>query len=86
MIVAGFAFGKDFDCRWASICFGGFDLFDCRAFWRSPASALFVDSGAAAVAFDVHFENRRMVDETVDGCERHGWITKQDRMPLLSRG
>ena len=86
MIVAGFAFGKDFDCRWASICFGGFDLLDCRAFWRSPASARLVESGAAAVAFDVHFEDCRMMHEPVDGCQRHGGITKQDRMPLLSRG
>ena len=35
---------------------------------------LTIKGGAAAVAFDVHFEDCRVMDEAVDGRQRHGWI------------
>jgi hypothetical protein len=35
---------------------------------------LSLECGAAAVAFDVHFEDRCVVDEAVDGGERHSGI------------
>jgi hypothetical protein len=48
--------------------------FDCRACWRAPNSTGLVDSFFPAIAVDVHFENRGMMDEAIDGREGHGLI------------
>jgi len=37
------------------------------------------EGGAAAIAFDVHLEDRRVMDEAVDGGER----TRQSRKKLI---
>ena len=48
--------------------------FDCRARWRSSGSAGFVDSFFPAIAVDIHFENRGVVNEAIDRREGHGLI------------
>ena len=73
------------DCRGASIMqadFATLDLivagrrsgprFDCRARRRPSCSLGLFDRGLSSVAVDVHLEDRRVVDEPVDGGERHG--------------
>ena len=40
---------------------------------RWPASTTFaVEGGAAAIAFDVHLQDGGVVNEAIDGGERHG--------------
>src|SRR6185312_17172967 len=39
-------------------------------------AALLLDGGLAPIALDVHFGNGCMVDEPIDGGERHGLIWK----------
>ena len=58
------------DCRGASISRG----LRCGAGGRPTRSALSFEGGAAAVALDVHLEDGGVVDEAVDGGERHGGI------------
>src|SRR3546814_6575095 len=61
------------------------DLFDCRVLWWPPSAMLFsLDSGATPVAVDVHFEDGCVVNETVDGCERHSGI-REDPVPFTKR-
>src|SRR3546814_3988218 len=43
-----------------------------------------LDSGATPVAVDVHFEDGCVVNETVDGCERHSGI-REDPVPFTKR-
>jgi hypothetical protein len=45
---------------------------DCRAGWGSTCAALSLDGGLAAIALDIHLEDRGVMDEAVDGGERHG--------------
>jgi len=45
---------------------------------------LAIEGGAAAVALDVHFKDRRVVDEAVDGRQRHGRIG-EDLAPFAER-
>jgi hypothetical protein len=46
--------------------------FDCRARRGTPDTALFFDGGFSSIAVDVHFEDRRLVNEAIYGGERHG--------------
>ena len=49
---------------------------DCRV-RRWPAwPALAVECGTASIALDIHLEDGRVMDEAIDGCERHGLIWK----------
>jgi hypothetical protein len=51
-------------------------LFDCRV-GRGPAgTALAIEGGAAAVAFHVHLEDDGVMDDAVDGGQRHSLIWK----------
>ena len=50
------------------------DGFWCRACWRPPGTAFPFEGDAPAIALDVHLEDRRVVDEAIDGGERHGGI------------
>ena len=49
---------------------------DCRVRRRPPWTTLAVECGAAAIALDIHLEDGRVMDEAVDGCQRHGLIWK----------
>ena len=51
---------------------------------RSAGAALAAEGGLAAVALDVHLDDRGVVDETVDGREGHGLIG-EDAAPLAER-
>ncbi len=59
-------------CRGASIS----RVLDCRAGRRSSRAALALQRDAPAVAFDVHLEDRRVMDEPIDCGERHGRVRK----------
>src|ERR1700680_945337 len=53
----------------AVLCF-----IDCRVGWWSAATALSVEGLAAAIALDIHLEDRCMMDQAIDGGERHGLV------------
>ena len=56
----------------------GFD----RSFRRRPSGAAsFVDGFSSAVAVDVHFEHCRVMNEAINGCERHSLIPDHRMMP-----
>jgi hypothetical protein len=44
------------------------------------------ESGALSVAFAVHLDDGRVMDQSVDGGRGHGGIAKQDMMPLFPKG
>jgi hypothetical protein len=79
-----------FDCRGQGLSFGvivarrhGAAVFDCRrSGWPAGALLFSFKGGAAPVAVDVHFEDRGVVDETIDGGERHRGIPEHRKMPL----
>jgi len=49
---------------------------------RRPATAsLAFERGAAAVAFDIHFEDGGMMDEAVDDSDRHCLVAEYHRLP-----
>jgi hypothetical protein len=50
--------------------------FDCGVGWWPAWTAFAVEGGTATIAFDVHLEDSRVMDETVDGGERHSLIRK----------
>src|SRR3984893_5292498 len=52
------------------------DGFRCGARGWAPGAAFSLEGGATSVAFDLHLEDRRMVDEAIDGGERHGGVGK----------
>jgi hypothetical protein len=52
------------------------NLLDCRVGWWPAWTAFAVEGGTATIAFDVHLEDSRVMDETVDGGERHSLIRK----------
>ena len=59
-------------------------LFIGRLCLGSGAGGFACERGAAAIALDVHLENGRMVDETVDGGDRHLRVCKQP-VPFAER-
>lgn len=52
--------------------------------WCTSRPSFSLDGLAATIAFDIQFEDRGVVDETVDGGERHGGIWK-DLVPFAER-
>src|SRR5271156_4265218 len=58
--------------------------FDCRARWRTSDSSGLVDRLFSSIAVDVHFEDRSVMDEAVDGGERHGGVG-EDLAPFAER-
>jgi len=47
---------------------------------------LSLECGTAAVAVDVDFEDRRVMNEAIDGGERQGGIADHCRLPLFRMG
>lgn len=72
---------NEFDCRGASI---GGDIGGCGVGCRPSRASFFFDSLAPPVAFDVHLEDGGVMDEAVDGGQRHGGIGK-DLSPFAER-
>src|SRR3954464_15863701 len=62
--------------------FGG--RFKCRAGWWSGWPAFAFERGTATIAFDVHLEDRGVMDEAIDDSERHCLIG-EDLSPLTER-
>ena len=60
--------------------------FDCRARRGAPGATGFFDGDLSPVAVDVHFEDRRMMNQTIDGGQGYGLLAKQDMMPLFPKG
>ena len=50
--------------------------FECRARRRTSGAALLFDSDFSAIAIDVHFEDRRVVNKAIYGGERHDLVWK----------
>ncbi len=46
----------------------------------TPATFL-LEGGSSAIALDVHLEDCRVMNEPIDGCERHGGIG-EDPVPI----
>jgi len=76
--------------------YGG--AFDCRARRRAAGATGFFDGDLSPVAVDVHFEDRRMMNQTINRGQGYGLIWKnpspfaegliggdQHRSPLVSR-
>jgi hypothetical protein len=57
------------------------DRFECRAGWWSAEAAFAVERGAAAIALDVHLEDRGVMDETIDDGEGHRLVAEHGAMP-----
>src|SRR6516162_10707381 len=57
---------------------------DCRADWWPTGAAFAVEGSAAAIAFDVHFEDGGVVNEAIDDGERHRLIG-EDLAPFAER-
>jgi len=54
-----------------------FEILDCRVpLWPSGAFLFTFECGTAAVAFDVYFEDRCVVNQTIDSGQCHGGIWK----------
>src|SRR3546814_9018148 len=60
---------------------GSSDLFDCRVFWGPSSPCLSLEGGPATIALDIHLEDGGVMNETVDGRERHGGI-REDPVPF----
>jgi hypothetical protein len=43
--------------------------------WR-PDPALAIECGRSSIAFDIHLKDRRVMDEAIDGGQRHSLIWK----------
>jgi hypothetical protein len=48
-------------------------FFSCRVRWWPTGTALSVEGGAAAIAFDVHLQDGDVMHEAVDGGEVMAW-------------
>src|SRR6267378_4490995 len=79
-------------CRGVIVVQGGFGVLnvaarrsgvgrDCRVDRRSAATSLAFEGGAAAIAFDVHLEDGRVMDEAVDDSHGHCLI-REDLAPF----
>jgi len=60
--------------------------FDCRRASRGDRRHGLFDGDLSPVAVDVHFEDCRMMNQTIDGGQGYGLIAKQDMMPLFPKG
>ena len=60
------------------------EFFVCGVGRRPSGAALAVEGGLSPVALDVHLEDCRVMDEAVDGGERHGLIG-EDLAPFAER-
>ena len=49
--------------------------------WRASGTALAVERSAAAIALDVYLQDGGVMNEAVDGGERHGLIAEHLGMP-----
>ena len=47
---------------------------DCRVGWWPAATTLSIDGFSAAIAFDIHLQDRGVMDKAIDGRERHGLV------------
>ena len=47
---------------------------DCRVCRRPSGPTFSVERSAASIAFDVHLQNGGVMDEAIDGGERHGLV------------
>src|SRR3546814_6564721 len=50
------------------------DGFDCRVFWGPSSPCLSLEGDPATIALDIHLEDGGVMNETVDGRDRHGGI------------
>jgi hypothetical protein len=65
----------DVDCRGASISEIGLGEIGWRRLgWRTSWPTFSLDGLAATIAFDIQLEDRGVMDEAIDGGERHGGI------------
>jgi len=75
----------EIDCRGASISEIGLGEIGWRCLcWRTPRPSFPLDGLASTIAFDIQLEDHGVMDETVDGGERHGGIGK-DLVPFSER-
>ena len=79
MIVAGCEEGKRFFPQLVFLIVAARHLiggFDCRAGWRSAGAAFSLDGGLAPVPLDINLEDEGVMDEAVDGGERHRLVSE----------
>src|SRR5215203_2561490 len=76
IIDAGCGLGKGLIDAERQSVFGLLCFLDCRVGWWSAATALSIEGLAAAVAFDIHLQDRCVMDKAVDGSECHSLIGK----------
>src|SRR5208282_5073442 len=52
--------------------------------WWPATPTLSIEGFSAAIALDIHLEDRGVMDEAIDGCERHG-LVREDLVPFAER-
>ena len=81
LIIAGTIVARksfvEVDCRGASIS----GSFGCRVRGRSSWTTFAFERGPPAIAFDVHLDDGGVMDEAIDGGERHGGV-REDLVPF----
>src|ERR1019366_4373240 len=81
-----------YDCRWQALNLSlivgerhGAQVLDCRVALRWTSALVFaLEGGASPITVDVDLEDRGVVNEAIDGGERHGGIWK-DLAPSTER-
>ena len=52
--------------------------------WRPSGTTFSFEGGPPAIALDVHLDDGGVVDEAIDGGERHGGV-REDPVPFAER-
>ena len=66
--------------------FGVLCFIDCRVGWRPAATSLSIEGLAAAIALDIHLQDRGVMDQAIDGGERHSLVADHGKMHLFQNG
>ena len=59
-----------------------FGFLDCRVGCGPATTTLLIEGFAASIALDIHLQDRGVMDESIDGRERHGLVPDQCKTPL----
>jgi hypothetical protein len=60
--------------------FGLLCFLDCRVDWGPSTTALSIEGFTAAIALDIHLQDRGVMDKAIDGRKRHSLVTEHRRI------
>ncbi len=61
--------------------FSLFCFLNCRVGCGPATTTLLIEGFAASIALDIHLQDRGVMDESIDGRERHG-LVREDLAPF----